>query len=249
MRIIGLIPARYASTRFPGKPLKLLANKPIIQHVYEQSIKCSKLDEVYIATDDERIRDVIASFGGKVIMTASTHTSGTDRLAEASENLDADLIVNIQGDEPLIEPNIIELALSVWDSDSDFEMSTIATPITDIEDYNNPNVVKVVLAKNGNGLYFSRSPIPYFRNKTNLQTYRHIGLYVYRKSFLLQFTKLSPSPLEQAEGLEQLRALENGYNIRVVITDYAAYGIDTPEDLIRIEKLMKSRIDTDNTDF
>ncbi len=249
-RVVGIIPARYHSVRFPGKVLALLWGKPIVQHVYERATQAKTLAEVLVATDDERVKTVVEQFGGKCVLTSPEHPSGTDRIAEVARSLDADVVVNIQGDEPLIAPEAIDAAVQPFLSDPSLKMTTLATPIEDETEYRNPNVVKVVVDRDGFALYFSRSPLPFFRPKgamgeqpqfvvpaeAPLRPLRHIGLYAYRREFLLQFAQWAPTSLEQAEGLEQLRALEHGVRIKVVVTPYRSVGVDTPEDLRRLEE-------------
>ncbi len=248
--VVGVIPARYASVRFPGKVLALLWGKPIVQHVYERAKQAKTLSDVIVATDDERVKSVVEGFGGKCVMTSPEHPSGTDRIAEVARQLDCDVVVNIQGDEPLIAPEAIDAAVQPFLSDPTLKMTTLATPIADEHEYTNPNVVKVVVDRDGFALYFSRSPLPFFRPKGKMsetpqfklpedalvRPLRHIGLYAYRREFLLQFAQWSPTNLERTEGLEQLRALEHGIRIKVVITPYRSVGVDTPEDLERLEK-------------
>lgn len=233
MKVTGIIPARYNSTRFAGKPLVDIAGKPMIQHVYERAVQAAVLDDVLVATDDERIYTRVEEFGGKAVMTSPDHATGTDRLAEAAAGLDSDLIVNIQGDEPLLAPESIEQAVLPLLKDTSVVMGTLKCRIDDTREISDPNVVKVVTDQNGYALYFSRSPIPYPREGEPVY-YKHIGLYVYRKDFLLRFASLPPTPLEQLEKLEQLRALENGYRIKVVETDHPAIGVDTPADLEKV---------------
>jgi len=238
-----IIPARYASTRFPGKPLADLCGKPMIQWVYERSSLCQSADRVVVATDDKRIVDAVEAFGGDVIMTRADHPTGTDRLAEVAEQLDDELIVNVQGDEPLIDPAMIQAAVEPLLRDATIPMGTLKTPLTSAEEYLNPNVVKVVTDLNGFALYFSRAPIPYPRDFADdlelrwkdLSTAKHIGLYVYRREFLLAYPGLSATPLEGQECLEQLRALEHGYRIKVAETDLVGQGVDTPEDLEKVK--------------
>lgn len=237
VEVIGIIPARYQSTRFPGKPLADICGKPMIQHVYERARAAAVLDDVLVATDDERIYQAVEGFGGKAVMTSPEHPTGTDRLAEVAAGLTADIIVNIQGDEPLLSPESIEQAVKPLLEDETLVMSTLKLRVEDPEEALDPNVVKVVTDAAGNALYFSRAPIPYPREGTATY-YKHIGLYVYRRDFLLKFASLPPTPLEQVEKLEQLRALENGYQIRVVETDYAAIGVDTPQDLEKVRKIL-----------
>ena len=238
MDIVAIIPARYASTRFPGKLLVKLDNKPIIQHVFERTRQSKLINTVIIATDDDRISDNVKRFGGNVMMTSANHKSGTDRIAEVAQSINADIIVNVQGDEPLIEPSAIDSAIEPLINNSEILISTLAHKITNKEELLNPNVVKVVIDKRDFAIYFSRSIIPFARDGINLAKqiyYKHVGVYVYRRDFLLTFCKLSQSYLEKIEKLEQLRALENGYKIKVVKTNYKSIGIDTQEDLERLK--------------
>ncbi|MFK5923116.1 MAG: 3-deoxy-manno-octulosonate cytidylyltransferase [Verrucomicrobiota bacterium] len=231
-KILGIIPARWGSTRFPGKPLHLIAGKPLVQHVWDRCQLCKNLDSVVVATDDQRIADAVEAFGGQVALTASDHPSGTDRIAEvAKQQADCTHVINIQGDEPLISPDLIdELAQTLIDQD-DCEMVTAANPIRfEDPEFNDPNVVKVVLDHHGRALYFSRSPLPFPRSPIpDLQVLRHKGIYGFSREFLLRFVKWPPSALERCEQLEQLRALENGAKINVIITSDDSPGIDTPE--------------------
>lgn len=238
MKILCVIPARYASTRLPGKPLALIAGKPMIQHVYERALHAKLPFEVLVATDDERIVKAVKAFGGKVMLTSPEHPSGTDRLAEVALSYpDVDVIVNVQGDEPMIPPEIIDALAQAFVDEPTLDMATIKAPMTE-EEYNDPNAVKVVTDLNGYALFFSRSLVPYPRKKPeDYAVYKHIGIYAYRRDFLLQYAALSPTPLERAESLEQLRALENGYKIKVIASDFRGIGIDTPEDLAAINKL------------
>ncbi|MFL6417597.1 MAG: 3-deoxy-manno-octulosonate cytidylyltransferase [Bryobacteraceae bacterium] len=238
-RILGVIPARFASSRFPGKALANLAGKTMIQHVWELAQRARYLDDVLVATDDERIADAVRSFGGRVRMTRSDHPSGTDRLAEIASSENASLFVNIQGDEPLIDPEAIDAAILSVHGDDSVSMGTLKKTIVDRTEIFNTNVVKVITNLLDDAIYFSRCPIPYERDEqTKLPLHaKHIGLYVYRRDFLLRYPDLTVGPLEQAERLEQLRALENGYKIRVVSTDYESLGVDTPEDLARVNEL------------
>lgn len=246
LKILGVIPARYASTRFPGKPLEEISGKPIIQYVWE-GVKGSKLiTRVVVATDDERISEAVEAFGGEVIMTSPDHKTGTDRVAEAARKIEADLVVNIQGDEPLIRGGIIDRAVRPLLEDSSIPMGTICAGIKNEEELNSRNVVKVIVDKNGFAIYFSRLPIPFLRDGAGVadinSIYRkHIGLYVYRADFLQVFNSLPESVLEQAEKLEQLRVIENAYRIRVVFTDYEGVGIDIPEDLETVGKIIRSK--------
>jgi len=243
MEVVALIPARYGSTRFPGKPLAVLRGKPMIQHVYEQTRMVRGLASVIVATDDERIANVIQTIGGEVAMTRTDHPTGTDRLAEVAERLSADIIVNVQGDLPFFPPTMVEDAITALTQAPPAVMSTVKTPIYEVDEWHNINVVKVVTDRTGYALYFSRSPIPFkrdyeaIRQKSKIPLgYRHIGLYVYRRDFLFTFTQLPRTPLEQTEQLEQLRALEWGYRITVSETERPTIEIDTPEDLRRAEE-------------
>jgi len=245
MKFIGIIPARYASTRFPGKPLAVLGGKTVIQRVYEQVT--SVLEEAYVATDDERIFNAVTEFGGKAIMTSSNHKSGTDRIEEAAEklNTDADVIINVQGDEPFIQKSQLETVIHLFD-DPQTQIATLGKRFESIEAVDNPNSPKIVTDVNNYALYFSRSVIPYIRGKEHqewLKSFpflKHIGLYAYRRNVLNEITKLPQSPLELAESLEQLRWLQNGYRIKVGLTDVETVGIDTPEDLARAEEFLNT---------
>ena len=239
--VFGIIPARYASSRFPGKPLALINGKPMVQWVYER-VQSSEVLELAVATDDERIADCVRGFGGRVAMTSPDHASGTDRCGEAALAMqpnDNDVVINIQGDEPLISPKEIHLLASAFE-DPSVQIATLVNPFNDDKLLHDPNVVKVVKAKNGNVLYFSRLPIPYLRESGAVAPksyYRHIGIYAYRYGVLKQIVMLPTSELENSEKLEQLRWLENGYTIRALECDYQGIGVDTPEDL---EKLVVS---------
>jgi 3-deoxy-manno-octulosonate cytidylyltransferase (CMP-KDO synthetase) len=245
VKIAGIIPARYASTRFPGKALALIAGKPLIQHVVEQCQKTKSLNEVIVATDDSRIADVAKKFC-RVEMTRAAHPSGTDRIAEVAARCACDAVVNIQGDEPLIEPSVIDAVAGAL---RDNEMSTAATAIKNPAELDNPNVVKVVVNAAGHALYFSRRTIPYLREAASPESVRgqlaafaflkHLGIYGYRRETLLRLVKFPVSPLEKAEKLEQLRVLENGIQIAVVKVDYDGVGVDTPEDVARVERILK----------
>jgi 3-deoxy-manno-octulosonate cytidylyltransferase (CMP-KDO synthetase) len=238
MKVLGVIPARYASTRFEGKALADILGKPMIQRVYERAINAKTVNELVVATDDQRIFDIVKSFNGIVTMT-SQHPTGTDRIAEVAQNTDADIIVNIQGDEPLIEPAMIDEAVQPLLDDTSVDLSTLVHRINSEEEYRNPNVVKVAVTRLGFAMYFSRSPIPYVKsNAGNIPIYRHVGLYVYRRYALLDFAQKPPAPFETSEGLEQLRFLENGYRMKVVETQYSSIGVDTPDDLEKVKKMM-----------
>jgi len=240
--VIGIIPSRWASTRFPGKPLHLIAGKPLVQHVWERCKKCSLLDRIIIATDDQRIFDAAQQFGADVVMTSAEHPTGTDRIAEAAAAFpQATHVINIQGDEPLIDPDLIDELVQVLIDDTDLAMATAANEIFDDALQADPNVVKVVLRHDGDALYFSRSPLPYQRSASPaLKCYRHKGIYAYRVDFLQQFVRWVPSPLELAESLEQLRALENGARIKVIITDDTSGGIDTLAQANALEQFLTS---------
>ncbi len=245
MKIIGVIPARYDSKRFPGKVLADVLGKPLIQRVYEQAKKAELLDDILVATDNQKIFKVVQNFGGKVIMTSSDCESGTDRLAEVARSLDGDIFLNIQGDEPLISPEVISQLARAMVEDSAIDIATVARKIGTQKELNNPNVVKVVIDNNGFALYFSRGQIPYVRDSSELKNvssvhYKHIGLYAYKRDFLLDFVQMEQGLLEKMEDLEQLRALENGYKIKVVITEHDSIGVDTREDLKKVIKRLKS---------
>ncbi len=239
---MGVIPARFASSRFPGKVLAGLAGKPMLQHVYERARESRYIDDVVIATDDERIAAAARQFGARARITRADHRSGTDRLAEIASSEQASLYVNIQGDEPLIDPAAIDAAILSVHGDDEVSMGTLKKRITDPTDILNTNVVKVVTNLLNDAIYFSRCPIPYERDglTAGSQYSKHVGLYVYRRDFLLRYPDLRVGPLEEAERLEQLRALENGYRIRVVETEYESLGVDTPEDLERVNELFSS---------
>ncbi len=243
MRAAVVIPARYASTRLPGKPILEVAHQVtgryIIQHIYERAGRAPSVDRVIVATDDRRIADVVAGFGGEARMTDPAHRSGTDRIAEVAADLDHPVVVNIQGDEPEIEPEQVEQVIGLLADDPQADMGTLACPIHSEAEWRAPNVVKVVAGARGHALYFSRSPVPFYRDAAGLpadppvRPLHHLGIYSYRREFLLKFTDLPPAPLEEAEKLEQLRALAAGHRIRVGVTPQAGIGIDTPEDLKR----------------
>jgi 3-deoxy-manno-octulosonate cytidylyltransferase (CMP-KDO synthetase) len=238
MKITAIIPARYSSSRLPGKPLKDICGKTMVQRVYEQVKKVSLVDKVIVATDDQRIFNKVKSFKGNVIMTSKDHKTGTDRLAEVAAKIETDIIVNVQGDEPLIKPLVIKSAIEPLLTDDSLKMSTLKHLINDEEEINNPNVVKVITDKNNNAIYFSRSKIPYARNSQKFNYYKHIGLYVYRSDFLLKFAEMKPTPLEIQESLEQLRVTENGYKIKVIETEYDSIGVDTEEDLDKVRNIL-----------
>lgn len=244
-KVAAIIPARWGSTRFPGKPLHILAGKPLIQHVWERSLRARTLDDVVIATDDERIAEAAAAFGAKVSMTSPKHRSGTDRIAEVARKIKGVThVINVQGDEPLIDPKLVDRLAKTLITARGVEMITAANAFEAGEDVTNPNAVKVVLDANGDALYFSRSPIPFARDgnfdPTRVPWYRHQGIYGYSTKLLLQFVKWKPTRLEETEQLEQLRALEHGVKIRVVITKHASVGVDTPEDVAAVEPRLAS---------
>jgi 3-deoxy-manno-octulosonate cytidylyltransferase (CMP-KDO synthetase) len=255
IKISAVIPARYASTRFEGKPLADILGKPMIQYVYEGVCQSKLIDEVIVATDDERISEVVKSFGGKAVMTSPTHFTGTDRVAEVAKKLKSEIIVNVQGDEPLIKGEFIDNAIRPLLTDDALQLSTLMTRIEEVRDWLNPHIVKVVADQKNFALYFSRSPIPFPRELqigrlesnpfgTNRplpkRVFKHIGVYVFRRKFLLQFSKMKPTPLEKLEKLEQLRALENGHPIKVTPVDYEPLCVDTPEDIQKVEAFLMS---------
>ena len=245
-RVVGIIPARYGSTRLPGKALCLIRGKPMVQRVLERARAARVLDEVCVATDDERIVRAVEQGGGRAVLTSPSHPSGTDRLAEAVQKMEADIVVNLQGDQPFLDPVMIEEAVHPLLDDADLSMTTLMHPLSRAEDLANPNVVKVVVNRAGDALYFSRSLIPYPRQPIAHPVYEHVGLYVYRRAFLLQLAKLPPTQLEQVESLEQLRVLEHGYRLRVVETratdhEFTGFSVDTAEDLARAEQLLRER--------
>jgi 3-deoxy-manno-octulosonate cytidylyltransferase (CMP-KDO synthetase) len=248
-KISAVIPARYGSTRFEGKPLADILGKPMIQYVYEGVRRSKLIDEVIVATDDQRILEAVQAFGGEAIMTSPTHVTGTDRVAEVVRKLKSEIIVNVQGDEPLIHGKFIDKAIRSLLVDDDLQMSTLMTRIEEVRDWLNPHIVKVVVDQKNFALYFSRSPIPFPRDLqigrlesnpfgTNRplpkRVFKHIGVYVFRRKFLLAFSNMKVTPLEKLEKLEQLRALENGYRIRVTPVDYEPLSVDTPEDLQKV---------------
>jgi len=247
-----MIPARFGSTRLPGKPLSDIHGKPMIQHVHERVRRARRPDRVLVCTDDDRIAAVVRGFGGEVVMTSRDHATGTDRLAEAARGTDAEIVVNVQGDEPLVDPDGIDAAVDGLERDPGLDMATLSLPLRDVEEMLSPSVVKVVCDAKGDALYFSRSPLPLVRQGASSDlraaaaaavarglARKHVGLYVYRRESLLRFAALAPTPLEMAEGLEQLRALENGMRIRVVEREGAAGpAVDTAEDLERVRALI-----------
>jgi 3-deoxy-manno-octulosonate cytidylyltransferase (CMP-KDO synthetase) len=240
LSVVAVIPARYASTRFPGKPLADLDGRPMIEHVYRRVASSPDVSEVIVATDDHRIAACVNGFGGKVRLTKHTHQSGTDRLAEVAATLDCDVVVNVQGDEPLIDPRSIREAVEPLRADPSAQISTLFRRIHDPQELSNPNITKVVVDRGGFALYFSRAAIPFLRDPCVgwPPLYRHIGLYAYRRSALMVFASLEPTPLERAESLEQLRALEHGIRVKAVESAYESFGVDTPEDLDQVRRLL-----------
>lgn len=243
MRVLCVIPARYASTRLPGKPLADIDGKPMICRVYERARQARLPYAVLVATDSEAVLAAVERDGGKAMLTARDHATGTDRLAEVARRYEAaDVIVNVQGDEPLIDPAVIDRLAAVFEEDEALQMATLKTRIEDEAERQNPNNVKVVTDKNDYALYFSRSLLPYPRN-LGAPVYKHIGVYAYRRDFLLRYAAMAPTPLEQSESLEQLRVLENGYKIKVLETDAQFVGVDTPEDLEKVNAIYRARRD------
>ena len=255
MKVVAVIPARYGSTRFEGKPLADILGKPMIQWVYEGVSQSKLTEKVIVATDDQRILEAVQQFGGNVVMTSPGHSTGTDRVAEVARKLRAEIIVNVQGDEPLIKGSIIDKAIRPLLKDNSLSMSSLMTRIEDIKDWLNPHQGKVVVDQKGFALYFSRSPIPFPRDFNveqilsnpadkrgifSKRVFKTIGLYVYRRKFLLKLSKMKPTPLEKLEKLEQLRALENGYRIKVILVDYEPIGVDTHEDLQKVVAFISS---------
>lgn len=245
-RVVGVIPARYGSTRLPGKPLKLIGGVSLIERVYLRAREAAVLDDLLVATDDVRIHEAVRAFGGTSVITSPSHPSGTDRLAEAMANIRADIVVNIQGDQPFIDPVMIEEVVLPLTGDTTLPMATLMYPIQREEDLHDAGVVKVVTDLAGHALYFSRSLLPYPRTNRPHRVYEHVGLYAYRRDFLFKLASLSPTPLEEVESLEQLRVLEHGYRIRVVETRsrdhaFAGFSIDTQDDLERAESMLRER--------
>ena len=239
MRAIGVIPARYESSRFPGKALADLLGKPLIQYVWEEAMKARSLEDLVVATDDERILKTVQAFGGRAVITAKGHKTGTDRLREVVNPVDTQIVVNIQGDEPLICSSMIDRLVECLLQDPEIPMASVIREIKDMHDLVDPNAVKVVKDKDNYALYFSRSTIPHLRSSGAPVFYKHLGLYAYTKDFLFTFTNLPVGELEAAEKLEQLRALEHGYKIKLIETDVDAIGVDTPEDLEKVKQRMQ----------
>jgi 3-deoxy-manno-octulosonate cytidylyltransferase (CMP-KDO synthetase) len=238
-KALAVIPARYDSTRFPGKVLTKLGGKTMIERVVERARRASRVAGVLVATDDERVMAAVRAFGGEAVMTRADHRSGTERLAEVAAQRREPIFVNVQGDEPVIDPAAIDLAVETIESEAEIQVATLGTPIREPSALMDPNVVKVVMDFDGNALYFSRAPIPWLRDASSEHTphySKHIGLYVYRREALLEFPTLPPGELERTEELEQLRWLENGYSIRVAMSDYDSISVDVPEDVARVEE-------------
>ncbi|GMW00201.1 MAG: 3-deoxy-manno-octulosonate cytidylyltransferase [Candidatus Hydrogenedentota bacterium] len=243
-KVLAVIPARFASTRFPGKVMAPIGGKPLVWHTFQRALKATLVSDVVVATDDERVAGPLRDLHVPVVLTRPDHPSGTDRISEVANGTTADLIVNVQGDEPLIDPHTIDAAVEVMLDDESLSMSTARRLLIDNDDILNPNVVKVVCDSHGKALYFSRSPIPHIRDSADRECcppcyWQHIGLYVYRRSFLLEFAKWQPTTLEKLEKLEQLRVLEHGHAIGVIETSYKSIGVDTPEDLERVRVMIE----------
>src|SRR3989338_597016 len=241
MKVIAIIPARLASTRFPGKPLADILGLPMIEHIRRRVKRCSLISDVIVATCDQEIFDVVTSYGGKAAMTAKTHERGTDRIAEVAMSLHADVFINVQGDEPLVDPEMLGLLLDPLSSNNDLQCTNLMTEITDDEEFNNPNVVKAVCDNQGKALYFSREPIPSVlkAGKMQFKKFKQLGIYAFRSAFLQLFTKLSPTLLAQIESVDMLRAVEHGYIVKMVQSPFKVIGVDTPDDLQRVLPLMK----------
>jgi len=241
MNVAAIIPARMGSTRFPGKPLALISGKPMIQHVYENASACRLVERVIVATDDVKIEQAVHAFGGECFLTSLDHKTGTDRVAEVARTINAEIVVNIQGDEPLLPADAVEKAIRPLLENEHIILSTLKTVLRPDDDPLDPNIVKVATDTRGYALYFSRSPLPYQREGSpSAQVYRHIGLYVFKRNFLFTFTSLPQTPLEQTESLEQLRALEHGHSIFVTETEYYPLGVDVPSDIARVEAIMQT---------
>ena len=240
-RVFIIIPARYSSKRFPGKPLAPICGKPMIQHVYERAAMCKDVAGVYVATDDERIASCVKGFGGKAIMTSKEHRSGTDRIFEAGTILalkSEDIVINVQGDQPVFEPTVVSLLVNALREDTDISMSTLMYPISSEKDISNPNCVKVITDRKGCAIYFSRSVIPYNRDGKKIDYYKHIGIYGYRMGFLKVFTHLPEGKLERIERLEQLRVIENGYKIKVIMSPFDSVEVDIPQDVEKVARII-----------
>ena len=241
-QVLAVIPARYASTRYPGKPLVPIAGRPMVQHVVERVRRAGRVTRILVATDDDRVRKAVEDFGGEAILTRSDHRSGTDRVAEVAAHVDADIYLNVQGDEPLMDPEAVDALVEAMVDDEAVSVSTPCTAIVQPRDIMDPNVVKVVRDFDGNALYFSRAPVPWVRDRDEsiaARHWKHLGLYAFRRDALLEYPTLPPGELERIEQLEQLRWLENGFRIRVVETDYDAVSVDIPADVERVEKILR----------
>ncbi|MBM2840813.1 MAG: 3-deoxy-manno-octulosonate cytidylyltransferase [Bacteroidetes bacterium] len=248
-RVVVVIPARYGSQRLPAKPLADICGKPMVQHVYERAARAKLVNAVLVATDDERIMSAVHGFGGRAVMTPESLQTGTDRIAYVARSLpDADIVVNVQGDEPLVEPAMIDEAVEPLLHDNSVDVGTLVKKIDNNADLSNPGIVKVVLDREGNGIYFSRSPIPFGRDIQQSEWlrhhiyYKHIGLYVFRREFLNRFSEMNQTPLEKTEKLEQLRILENGYKIRCTVTSFDSVPVDTQDDLERVRRILTETI-------
>jgi 3-deoxy-manno-octulosonate cytidylyltransferase (CMP-KDO synthetase) len=239
-KALAVIPARYASRRFEGKVLASLAGKPLIQHVYERVSQCDAVERVIVATDDTRVEEAVSRFGGEVAMTSTSHKCGTERVAEVASRMDSELVLNVQGDEPLISPKALASCVERLSADEEVDVSTLATEISSSDDLTRPHVVKVVQDLAGRALYFSRSPLPYAGREGGGPWLKHIGVYCFRREYLLSFVNLAQGPLEIAEKLEQLRVLEHGGAIGVAVTSHDTVGVDLPEDLARAERFLAS---------
>ena len=239
MRIVAVIPARYQSTRFEGKPLADIHGKPMIYYVYAGARRAKGIQDVFVATDDDRIRRAVLEFGGKVVMTSPEHKTGTDRIAEAVSNLDVDIVINVQGDEPLVHPEMLEQAMHPLLENPRLVVTTLMSPIENPADFIDTTVVKTVIDLKGDVLFFSRSPIPYPKTRQSYTAYKQVGLYAFRKEFLLEFARMSPTPLELVEGVELLRAVENGIQVRGVETRHKTISVDTLSDLFEVRKILK----------
>ena len=239
MKVVAVIPARYQSTRFEGKPLAEIHGKPMIYYVYQGAARARGVQDVFVATDDERIRRAVAAFGGKVVMTSPEHKTGTDRIAEAVANLDVEIVINVQGDEPLVHPQMLEQAMRPLLEEPKLLVTTLMSPIEDPADFIDTTVVKTVVDRSGDILFFSRSPIPYPKTRQAYTAYKQVGLYAFRKQFLLEFAAMSPTPLELIEGVELLRAVEEGIKVRGVETRHQTISVDTLSDLFEVRKVLR----------
>lgn len=241
-KVLGVIPSRYASTRLPGKPLLDICGKTMLEHVYRRAVASNVFFKVIIATDDPRIYDAAKQFGGDVMMTRADHPDGSSRVAEVARSLDADYVINIQGDEPMLDPRMLKELAEGFIADKTADSATVCVPISSPEDLNNPDIVKVVRAQNGRALYFSRSLIPYPRRQTGCVVYEHLGIYAFTREFLLKFVDLPPTPLMETESLEQLRILEHGYTMTVILTKYPSQGpnVNTPEDVEKLRRILEN---------